>query len=141
MAGETDSENRALGEAIMVLRKRRGVSQKALTAQADLPSGSVSRFERAKGTPDINQLRAIAKAIGVDPGEILRLSQAILDFGPSAHSPDAGEADRIFSPDLHEEISKHAGERARLDGEHYRLLYRMLQELLRNERQNESGSD
>ncbi len=141
MAGETDSDNRALGEAVMVLRKRRGLSQRELTEQASLPSGSVSRFERAKTTPDVNQLQAIARALGVDPGEVLRLSQAILDFGPSAHTPDLREDNRIFSPNLHEEISKHNGEQARLDGEHYRLLYRMLQEALRNERRNESSSD
>ena len=141
MAGEANKENRAHGEAIMVLRKRRGLSQRELTDQADLPSGSVSRFERAKTTPDVNQLRAIAKALGVDPGEILRLSQAILDFGPSAHTSDLEEDDRIFSQDLHEEISKHNGEQARLDTDHYRILYRMVQEVLRNERQNESGSD
>jgi transcriptional regulator with XRE-family HTH domain len=130
MAGETDPRNRALGEAIMLERRRRKLSQDELATRAGLPAGSVSRFELGSGSLEVGQLRAIAEVLEVDWEAIVRTSDALYENDPrnAPHLRQQEMAD--LSPELRDALRKHAGDSARLDMDRHRLDHRMLRETL-----------
>jgi transcriptional regulator with XRE-family HTH domain len=55
---------RLLGEAIRAKRKEIGFSQEKLAEKADLSTVFISRIERAKESPTVDNLVKIAKALG-----------------------------------------------------------------------------
>ena len=56
---------RLLGEAIRAARKEAGFSQEKLAEKADLSTVFISRVERGKESPSLDNLVRIAKALGV----------------------------------------------------------------------------
>ncbi len=56
---------RLLAEAVRAKRKEAGLSQEKLAEKADLSTVFVSRVERGKESPSVDNLAKIAKAIGV----------------------------------------------------------------------------
>jgi transcriptional regulator with XRE-family HTH domain len=56
---------RLLGEAIRTERKKTGVSQEKLAEKASLSTVFISRVERGKESPSVDNLVRIAKALGV----------------------------------------------------------------------------
>ena len=56
---------RLLGEAIRAARKEAGFSQEKLAEKADLSTVFISRVERGKESPSVDNLVKIARALGV----------------------------------------------------------------------------
>jgi transcriptional regulator with XRE-family HTH domain len=56
---------RLLGEAVWAKRKRAGFSQEKLAEKADLSTVFISRIERGRESPSVDNLAKIAKALGV----------------------------------------------------------------------------
>ena len=56
---------RLLGEAIRAARKEAGFSQEKLAEKADLSTVFISRVERGKESPTVDNLVKIAKALGM----------------------------------------------------------------------------
>jgi transcriptional regulator with XRE-family HTH domain len=56
---------RLLGEAVRSKRRQAGLSQEKLAEKADLSTVFISRIERGKESPSVDNLVKIAKALGV----------------------------------------------------------------------------
>ena len=56
---------RLLGEAIRAARKEAGLSQEKLAEKADLSTVFISRIERGKESPTVDNLAKVARALGV----------------------------------------------------------------------------
>lgn len=52
-------------------RKRRGLSQRALSAKAKMPQSQVSRIERNPDSTTLRQLKRIAEALGVPVADLV----------------------------------------------------------------------
>lgn len=55
---------RLLGEAIRAARKEAGLSQEGLAEKADLSTVFISRVERGKESPSVDNLVKVARALG-----------------------------------------------------------------------------
>jgi transcriptional regulator with XRE-family HTH domain len=53
------------------LREARGLSQEALAEEADIHRVNISKIERGKHAPSLDNLHWIAKALGVSAAELL----------------------------------------------------------------------
>ncbi len=62
---------RLLGEAIRAARKEAGFSQEKLAEKADLSTVFISRVERGKESPSVDNLVKIARALGVRVGNVV----------------------------------------------------------------------
>jgi transcriptional regulator with XRE-family HTH domain len=62
---------RLLGEAIRAERKEAGFSQEKLAEKADLSTVFISRIERGRESPTVDNLVKIAKALGVRVRELV----------------------------------------------------------------------
>lgn len=67
------SDLAALGAALRGLRLERGYSQERLSLEAGLHRNYVGRVERAELSPTFEPLLAIARALGTEPDELMRL--------------------------------------------------------------------
>ena len=54
-----------MGEAIRAARKEAGFSQEKLAEKADLSTVFISRIERGKESPTVDNLVKVARALGV----------------------------------------------------------------------------
>ena len=59
------------GTAIKTLREKRGLTQAELADQISVSSKTVSKWETAKGLPDISLLQPLAQALGVSVIELM----------------------------------------------------------------------
>ena len=57
--------------AIKNLREKKGITQAELAAQIDVSDKTVSKWETAKGLPDISLIEPLAKALGVSVIELM----------------------------------------------------------------------
>ena len=64
-------DNYVTGAAIRTLRERKGLTQAALAEILDVSPKTVSKWETAKGLPDISLLDPLAGALGVSVTELL----------------------------------------------------------------------
>ncbi len=60
-----------IGERIKEARKRAGFTQKELANQIEAATGTVQQYELGKRQPRLEQLQAIATALGVSVGHLL----------------------------------------------------------------------
>lgn len=65
------------GMTIKTLREKRGITQAELGEQLSVSSKTVSKWETAKGLPDISLLQPLAKALGVSVIELMSGKQII----------------------------------------------------------------
>lgn len=63
-------DNYITGEAIKRLREKKGITQSALGEMIGVGSKAVSKWETAKGLPDISLIEPLAKALGVSVMEL-----------------------------------------------------------------------
>jgi transcriptional regulator with XRE-family HTH domain len=70
----TSQHRRFLGEAIRVKRKKAALSQEKLAEKADLSTVFISRVERGKESPSVDNLVKIAKALDA------RVRDLVADF-------------------------------------------------------------
>jgi transcriptional regulator with XRE-family HTH domain len=82
-----------IGVTLRRLRKAQGMSERALAAAVGLSQSTVSRIERGIGTPDLDDIRKIARAVGADDHqaqELIRLAQRshnrMTDWRPTSDS-------------------------------------------------------
>ena len=61
-----------LGARVRQLRKARKLSQAALAERARLTRAYVTRLEAGQQDPSLSTITALAKALGVAPGGLLR---------------------------------------------------------------------
>ena len=67
-----------IGKRIQAARRKRGLTQKELAAKLGLATGSIQQYELGKRQPRIEQLQAIASALGIHvydlmaPGQIMQ---------------------------------------------------------------------
>ena len=54
------------GERLRQLRREKGWSQEQLSRLANVPLGSLNRYERNVFEPSLSRLRSLAKALDVD---------------------------------------------------------------------------
>lgn len=62
---------RLLAEAVRAKRKEAGFSQEKLAEKADLSTVFISRIERGKESPSVDNLVKIAKALGVQVRDLV----------------------------------------------------------------------
>lgn len=64
-------ENKTIGEAIQLLRKRAGYTQKDLADRIGISDKAVSKWERGQGLPDIAYLRKLSILLDTDTDSLL----------------------------------------------------------------------
>ena len=69
--GEIIMNNYITGAAIKRLREEKGITQTQLAEQIGVGSKAVSKWETAKGLPDITLIEPLAKALGVSVAELM----------------------------------------------------------------------
>lgn len=62
-----------LGEKIVELRKKQGISQKSLASKLDIDRTSLFRIEQGQVNSSITTLRTIAKELGISIGELVNI--------------------------------------------------------------------
>ena len=72
------------GTAIRQLREARGMTQAELAQQIGVSSKTVSKWETAKGLPDISLLQPLAEALGISVIELMN-GQPIINKNTSAN--------------------------------------------------------
>ena len=60
-----------IGERLKTLRVRRALTQQELADRAGVSSNALNRIELNKAEPHMSTLRKLAKALDVDPTELL----------------------------------------------------------------------
>ena len=76
-----------IGRRIRDLRKERNLHQEQLAEKAKLAGNTVSRIEAGRYRPSVLTTVKIAKALGVDPGEIFRgITTDLKDTTPTLKS-------------------------------------------------------
>ena len=63
---------RALGIALVSLRKRRGLLQQDLARHVQTTRGHLSRMERGGGDPSLSMIWRISVALHISPGVLMR---------------------------------------------------------------------
>lgn len=64
-------DNYTVGAAVRLLRKKRGLTQAGLAALIGVSGKAVSKWENAKGLPDISLLEPLSAALGVSVSELM----------------------------------------------------------------------
>ena len=60
-----------IGNRLRDLRVRRALTQEELAEKADVGTNTVARLERNESEPHMSTLRKLARALGVDPAELI----------------------------------------------------------------------
>jgi len=60
-----------IGDRLKTLRVRRALTQQELADRAGVGKNTVNRIERNAGEPHMSTLRKLAKALSVDPAELV----------------------------------------------------------------------
>ena len=60
-----------IGDRLRDLRVRRALTQEELADKADVGTNTVARLERNETEPHMSTLRKLAKALDVDPSELI----------------------------------------------------------------------
>ena len=60
-----------IGDRLKTLRVRRALTQQELADRADVSSNTLNRIELNKAEPHMSTLRKLAKALDVDPTELI----------------------------------------------------------------------
>jgi transcriptional regulator with XRE-family HTH domain len=60
-----------IGDRLRDLRVRRALTQEELAEKADVGTNTVARLERNESEPHMSTLRKLARALAVDPAELI----------------------------------------------------------------------
>ena len=69
-----------VGEAIMEIRRRKGISQEEISQAADIGRSHVSAIERGKRRPTMETFYKIACAMGVSMSDIMQEIEGKMDI-------------------------------------------------------------
>jgi transcriptional regulator with XRE-family HTH domain len=75
--GGPDQPQPGLGEAVRLLREKRGITQERLAQDAGVTTGTISLVERGRSNPAWGTVRAVASGLGVPMVEIVKLAEKI----------------------------------------------------------------
>lgn len=75
MVRAPDDFARVLGRVLRQTRKRRGLSQEALGADAGVATAMISQIERGVSSPSVLTLRRVAGALGLSASTLLALAE------------------------------------------------------------------
>lgn len=75
--GGPDQPQPGLGEAVRLLREKRGITQERLAQDAGVTTGTISLVERGRSNPAWGTVRALASGLGVSMVEIVKLAEKI----------------------------------------------------------------
>ena len=96
-----------LADKITELRKKRGWSQEELAEKVDVTRQSVSKWESAQSTPDLDKILKLAEIFEVTTDELLKAQQRLEDE-KSSEKNDKNEKKKIC-----EKITRNAEERTK----------------------------
>ena len=60
-----------IGDRLRDLRVRRALTQEELAGKSDVGTNTVARLERNESEPHMSTLRKLARALDVDPAELI----------------------------------------------------------------------
>jgi transcriptional regulator with XRE-family HTH domain len=85
------------GENLRELRRRKGLGQAELAEKGGLNRSSVSTLETGATHPRPATIRALARALEIDPNDLFEGPQAPIEGNPpgSAHAAAGGEAEKL----------------------------------------------
>lgn len=83
-----------LADKITELRKKRGWSQEELAEKVDVTRQSVSKWESAQSTPDLDKILKLAEIFEVTTDELLKAQQRLEDE-KSSEKNDKNEKKKI----------------------------------------------
>lgn len=75
--GGPDQPQPALGEAVLQLREKRGITQERLAQDAGVTTGTVSLVERGRSNPSWGTVKAIADGLGESIVELAKLAASL----------------------------------------------------------------
>lgn len=67
---ERDEELARVGARVRELRRERGLTQKQLSDAAGLHRVNLNKFENGRADVGVSRVRALAQALGVEPGRL-----------------------------------------------------------------------
>ena len=76
---EDRSIEKFFGQVLQQLRKERGLSQEELGFESGYHRTYISQLERGKKSPSLQTIFQLAKALNVEPSEIVERVQTIID--------------------------------------------------------------
>jgi transcriptional regulator with XRE-family HTH domain len=89
MLGEKIEPTTAFGRVLRQLRKKRGLTQEALSLEADVQRNFVSLIELGQNQPTVTTIFKLAAALGTKPSKIMELVQA--EMSGEAKTPHSGK--------------------------------------------------
>lgn len=72
MNNELSRSHKKIGQKIRRIREQRGVTQEDLAYKIDISSSYMGQLERGERNLNVDKILKIAKALKVDPSELLR---------------------------------------------------------------------
>ena len=84
-----------IGENILALRKKSGLSQEELAEKIGISRQAVSNWERGTATPDVETLGLLAKTLNVDFNVLLQGENAPKQTQDAAERPAEGRTERL----------------------------------------------
>ncbi len=78
----------ALGEAIKLMRRERGISQKTLGVEADIHPTWISHIESGRNNPAWGSVRRIAAALDLPVSKLAAKAEALEDAGGSIRTEE-----------------------------------------------------
>lgn len=75
MTSERDQIHAQIGTKIMLIRRKRKLSQEKLAELSDLSKNALGFIERGVSVPTINTLNRIAKALEIELAELVDVSK------------------------------------------------------------------
>ena len=74
-----------VGEKLMKLRKKRGMSQQEVASAIDVTRQTVSNWEQGQGAPALDKAAALAKLYGVTLDDLANDEVSVVSSGRGAH--------------------------------------------------------
>lgn len=69
-----------LGDCIKKIREAKGLSQKQVAASCKMDTGNYSRIETGKTDPSFSSVQKIAKALGVQLGDLFKADEVLKEI-------------------------------------------------------------
>jgi transcriptional regulator with XRE-family HTH domain len=107
MRRERDIEEaRSLGTAILMLRRARGLTPRAIWEASGIGRGNLSRYELGRSVPRLSTLRRIVEAMGVSMGDLYRAQYQAQVREELTGKDGAAQPDRAAAVRLAQECGK-----------------------------------
>jgi transcriptional regulator with XRE-family HTH domain len=99
-------EARSLGTALLMLRRSRGMTPRAVWETSGVSRANLSRYELGRSVPRLSTLRRIVEAIGVSMGDLYRAQYQAQVREELTGKDEAARPDRAAAVRLAQECGK-----------------------------------